>query len=147
MTRGVLFKPVLASILRDRRLGLIICAAALMQLLMTMVGAPGWTCPIFHTLGVPCPGCGLTRATLFLFRGEWKQALTMHAYAPIFLSALIMITVCTIAPRNRAERFIVRTEAVERYTGITFILLGGLILYWLARLLLLQSAFVRLIQG
>jgi len=128
-------------------MGSLICGVAVLQLLLTLYGLPGWTCPIFHTLGIPCPGCGLTRATLFLLRGEWKQALTMHLYAPILLIALIVITFCTIGPRNQVERLVLKTEALERYTGFTIILLGGLILYWLARLLLLQSAFVRLIQG
>lgn len=147
MTRAVFFRPVLATILRDRRLGSIICGVAILQLLLTLVGLPGWTCPIFHTLGVPCPGCGLTRASVFLFRGEWKQALVMHAYAPIFLFALAIITLSTIGPKHQVERLVLKTEMVERYTGITFILLSGLILYWLARLLFLQAAFVRLIQG
>ena len=89
----------------------------------------------------------MTRATLFLMRGDWKQALTMHAYAPVLVLGLLIITLCTVAPRNHVDKIIVRTETLERYTGITFILLGGLIVYWLARLLLLQAAFVRLIQG
>lgn len=89
----------------------------------------------------------MTRATLFLFRGDLKQALTMHAYAPIFLVALVVITFCTIAPRNHVERIVTKTESLESYTGISTILLGGLIVYWLARLLILQTAFVRLIQG
>ena len=89
----------------------------------------------------------MTRATLFLVHGDWKDALTMHAYAPIIAIGLFMIAVCTVAPRNHVDKIIVRTEAIERYTGISFILLGGLIVYWLARLLLLQAAFVRLIQG
>lgn len=89
----------------------------------------------------------MTRATLFLFRGDLKQALMMHAYAPIFLIALIFITLCTIAPRNYVQRIITKTEILESYTGITTILLGGLIVYWLARLLILQTAFVRLIQS
>lgn len=147
MTRAIFFQPMLTSILRDRRLGSIICGAGLLQLLLTLLGVPGWTCPIFHTFGVPCPGCGMTRATLSLFRGDLRQALTLHAYAPIFLVALIFITVCTIAPRNYVARIVTRTETLESYTGITTILLGGLIVYWLARLLILQAAFVRLIQG
>jgi hypothetical protein len=147
MTRAGFFKPVLASILRDRRLSSIICGAALVQLLLTLIRFPGWTCPIFHTFGIPCPGCGLTRATVFLFRGNWKEAMTLHAFAPLFLLALTLMAFATIGPRARIDPIIAKTEAMERYTGITMILLGGLILYWLARLLFWQAAFVRLIQG
>lgn len=71
----------------------------------------------------------------------------MHAFAPVFLFALTIIAFGTLGPRSQIDRVIAKTEAFERYTGITIILLGGLILYWLARLLLLQAAFVRLIQG
>jgi len=71
----------------------------------------------------------------------------MHAFAPLFLFVLTVIAIATVGPRPGIDRMIAKTEALERYTGITMILLGGLILYWLARLLLLQTAFVRLIQG
>jgi len=147
MTDALMFRPLFSGILRDRRLGSFICGAALLQLIFTFLNFPSWPCPIFHTLGIPCPGCGMTRATLFLVHGEWRQALTMHAFAPIVVLALSLITVCTIAPRTRAEWIADRTEVVERYTGLTTLLLSGLILYWLARLLILQSAFVRLIQN
>lgn len=71
----------------------------------------------------------------------------MHAFAPLFLLTMVAIGLSTVAPRSHVDRVILKTEAFERYTGITFIFLAGLILYWLARLLLLQAAFVRLIQG
>jgi uncharacterized protein DUF2752 len=146
MTQAALFRPIFSAILHDRRLSSVICGASLLQLLLTLIRFPSWPCPIFHTLGVPCPGCGMTRATLFLIHGEWKQALVIHAYAPILLIALALITFCTIAPKRQAERIANRTEIIERYTGVSALLLGGLILYWLARLVVLQAAFIRLIQ-
>jgi hypothetical protein len=36
---------------------------------------------------------------------------------------------------------------IERKTGLSVLILGGLLLYWLARLLFLQAAFVQLIRG
>jgi len=35
-------------------------------------------CPTAGLLGLPCPGCGLTRATLLLFQGEFAKALELH---------------------------------------------------------------------
>lgn len=35
-------------------------------------------------LGIPCPGCGLTRAFAHLAKGEWSAALIAHPLAPLF---------------------------------------------------------------
>ena len=35
-------------------------------------------CPMAGSLGIPCPGCGLTRATLALLRGDVGTALHFH---------------------------------------------------------------------
>lgn len=39
-------------------------------------------CPTATVFGVPCPGCGLTRATLRLFHGDLGGALALHPLAP-----------------------------------------------------------------
>jgi hypothetical protein len=147
MNRATLFSPVLSPILHDRRLSSLISGAAFLQVLLVSLRLGGWPCPFFHTLGIPCPGCGMTRATLFLIQGQWKQAFVMHAFAPALLVALALIFFCTISPRAYAERMAQRAEFLERYTGLTTLLIGGLILYWLARLVIFQAAFVRLIRG
>ena len=36
-----------------------------------------------------CPGCGLTRATHHLFRGNIAQALSFNLFVPIILAALV----------------------------------------------------------
>src|SRR4051812_42162582 len=49
-------------------------------------------CPLAGVLGVPCPGCGLTRATLALCHGDLKHALELHplvlVLAPLFIGAM-----------------------------------------------------------
>lgn len=87
----------------------------------------------------------MTRATVFLMQGQLKQSLAMHAFAPLLVVGLLLIAFCTVAPRQHAERLAMRTEMIERRTGLTFLLIGGLILYWLARLLFMETAFIRLI--
>lgn len=41
------------------------------------------TCPTRLGFGVPCPGCGLTRATLAGLRLDWHGVLKFHPLAPI----------------------------------------------------------------
>jgi hypothetical protein len=147
MTRATVFRPMLSTILRDRKLGIAICGVGFLQLILAFSRLPGWPCPFFHASGVPCPGCGMTRASLLLMHGEWKQSILMHAFAPVFLIALVVITLCAFSPRAYVESLANRAELVERYTGITSLLLIGLIVYWVARLLIMQGAFVRMIQG
>lgn len=48
------------------------------------------TCPTALFLGVPCPGCGLTRATLLLFSGDVAGALHMHPLLPLLLPAFVI---------------------------------------------------------
>jgi hypothetical protein len=47
-----------------------------------LVGAAAWSdfpmCPMAGSFGVPCPGCGLTRATLALLHGDVRAALRFH---------------------------------------------------------------------
>lgn len=47
-------------------------------------------CPIRKLFGVPCPGCGLTRAWMSFLTGQWKSALQYH---PLFLAAPIALII------------------------------------------------------
>lgn len=49
-------------------------------------------CPMATVLGIPCPGCGLTRATLALLHGNIRAAFALHplvfVLAPLFAAAI-----------------------------------------------------------
>jgi hypothetical protein len=84
---------------------------------------------------------------MLLLRGEVQASIKFHAFAPIFLVLIAMLIIGTLLPRSVTEPLINKAEALERQTGLTIIILGGLILYWLARLLLFPTMFARLIRG
>lgn len=142
-----LFAPVLATVLRDRKLVFAVTAAAFAQFGLAALKLPAWQCPLLQVLGIPCPGCGLTRATVVLFHGDWRGSIAFHAFAPVFLLALVLVGCTALLPHAPRRWIISGVEALERQTGITTLLLLALIVYWLARLLILQSAFVQLIRG
>lgn len=52
----------------------------------------GWGCPVQHFTGIPCPGCGLSRAAAALLRLDWWTAFRYHpmiyALPPVVLLVL-----------------------------------------------------------
>jgi hypothetical protein len=84
---------------------------------------------------------------MLLLKGEVQASIKFHAFAPIFVVLIGMLVICTLLPRTVTDQFINKAETLERQTGITIIILGGLILYWLARLILFPTAFAQLIRG
>ena len=53
-------------------------------------------CPLASLLGIPCPGCGLTRATLALLHGQLGAAYALHPLVFV-LSPLFIASVCSAA--------------------------------------------------
>ena len=59
-------------------------------------------CPIMDALGVPCPGCGLTRSMSCSLRGLWTEAWQYHPWGPVFLAYLMgAIIVCLVPLDSR----------------------------------------------
>ena len=146
MVQRTTFLP-LAPMLRDRKFGLVLIGALGLHVGFSSMNLPSWECPFFRLTGMPCPGCGLTRACLLLLRGEVQASITFHAFAPIFILLITMMIVTTLLPKAVTEPLIHKAELWERQTGLTLIILGGLILYWLARLFLFPNTFAQLIRG
>ncbi|HWN11218.1 MAG TPA: DUF2752 domain-containing protein [Pyrinomonadaceae bacterium] len=146
MAPQIAFVP-LAALLRNRRFGLILTGVLSLHIIFVLLHLPLWECPFFKVTGLPCPGCGLTRACLMLLQGDVHGAVRFHAFAPIFIILISMMMLATVLPKTVAEPFIQKAETLERKTGITLIILSGLILYWLARLLLSPTMFAQLIRG
>ena len=61
---------------------------------------PGLSCPLRALSGIPCPTCFLTRATCASLRGDWHQALQLHAFGPLVAAALVLWSVQAIRART-----------------------------------------------
>jgi len=48
-------------------------------------------CPIRLITGVPCPGCGLTRAFCFMTHGHFREAMSFNALAPLVLAYMAFL--------------------------------------------------------
>jgi len=137
----------ISSILRHRKFALVFAGGVGLQIGLSAFRLHPWQCPIFSSTGIPCPGCGLTRAMVLLLQGQWRASIQYHAFAPIFLLLGVATLVALLLPPSISGPLVFKAETLERQTKLTVIILTGLILYWLARLLFLNSAFVQLIRG
>ena len=144
---SALSRPILAPLLRKRVVCLAITGATILQLSLVMAGLPGWHSPVHYVFGLPDPGCGLSRAIVALLRGDWQTSLTFHAFAPLFVVALTLIAITAVLPAWPRDKIAAWVERIEGHTGLTAILLIGLVAYWLVRLLILRAAFINLIAG
>lgn len=133
----------LAALLRDRRVALGLTALAAVQVAGVAAGVGGWPCLVKSALGIPCPGCGLTRASVALLRGEFASAFGTHAFAPVLLAGLAALAVAGLLPAARREAFASLVGRFERRTKAAYVLFGALLLYWSVRLLFLPGAFNR----
>ena len=53
---------------------------------------------LFHYLtGLPCPGCGLTRAVVCTAHGLWREAIFYHPLGPLFFAAFLGIALLPLA--------------------------------------------------
>lgn len=130
----LVFTPVLAALLAQRREGLILVGVGVLQVGLHLAGVPGWQCPIKAVTGLPCPGCGLTAAVGDLLHGDWRGAMATHAFAPLFLLAFILLLVVSILPEAARQRAVAAVAAGERRTGLAAWVLFSLIVYWGFRL-------------
>ncbi len=64
----------------------------------------GSACPVYLIFGIPCPGCGMTRAWLYLFCGEVMKAFDFH---PMFFAVPIVVfclILCIIKPKLKKSK-------------------------------------------
>jgi hypothetical protein len=123
-----------ADLVVSRRLACALLVAGLTQATLVYLGWPGWPCPVQAALGLPCPGCGLSRATAALLHGEWRAALTIHPFVFLALGVVALAGVGAFAPSRLADRVARAIRALEIRTRATFILVTAFLLYGLVRL-------------
>jgi hypothetical protein len=131
------FPTIVADLIEDRRQARALLALLLAGLLGTAFGPVGWPCPIQAALGIPCPGCGLTRGVLELLAGHGSAALALHPLAPLGLAAALLLTVAALLPAPALARLAGGVRRAEATAALDPIVVGALIVVWLFRLVVL----------
>ena len=97
-------------------------------------------CPGAALFGVPCPGCGLSRAASLLLHGDLQGALLLHPLSPVLVPLVL-------AAATRAAFEHVRGAAPAVHTGraarglrrsqrlLSWLLVGLVLVVWAARFL------------
>jgi hypothetical protein len=60
-------------------------------------------CPVALILGLPCPGCGITRALGHATHGRLREAFEFHALWPFILAYLVFLWIYKILEAARGE--------------------------------------------
>ena len=141
------FTPLLRPLLHGRWPSLSLAAIGLTQIGLTMHHVSAWPCPFFHLTGIPCPGCGATRACVALLRGQWAQSLRMHALGSIFLIVIVLLLIGGVLPGRYRGAFAAAVEWFERRTAAGYLFFVLLLLYWIARLAVDPQGFIRLMKA
>lgn len=139
-----LLRPQFAGLLRQRRAAAVMGLAGVAQITLTRLHIVGMECPVPRLFGVPCPGCGLTRACVALLSGsgEWVH---LHALAPMILLATVLLLVAAVLPEQKRLALAANVEHLERRTAAPALALAVILLYWTARLIYAPAAFKSLV--
>jgi hypothetical protein len=87
-------------------------------------------CPFKALTGIPCPGCGMTRAILSIIKGDFHGAI---GYNPFSFFLLFMVVI-SVVPGKQAEKLPSIAPVVINYFFIV-VLIAVLIFWFFAGLL------------
>ncbi len=92
---------------------------------------PGYSCPIRHATGIPCPSCFLTRSICASLGGDFLSALKLHLFGPPLAILLILWSILSL----KRKKFVkINFKSNFFYTGFLFFLI-----YWFYRLIMYFS--------
>lgn len=90
-----------------------------------------YVCPSMIVLGLPCPGCGVTRAGLLLLGGRFQESLAMN---PMLAAVLLAAPFYLWLWRRRVTGRLAKTAAVKWSNRLTILLISISILVFLYRM-------------
>ena len=83
-----------------RRLLLLLGMIVYFAVAFTVMEKTGIGCVFLYFLGIPCPGCGMTRALAAVLRGDAASAFSFH---PLWWTLPLLLLPPLPTPRQRAS--------------------------------------------
>ncbi|HUP16425.1 MAG TPA: DUF2752 domain-containing protein [Acidimicrobiia bacterium] len=87
-------------------------------------------CPMALLTGVACPGCGMSRAIAWMFRGDLERSVGYHPLAPLVVVISVVAVVWALGRRLRGWK----SPPTALFTGGVMVLAALLMAVWIARL-------------
>jgi len=102
-------------------------------------------CPFHRATGLPCPGCGMSRAMAAMSQGDLGAALGLHPFVVFAWPAFLVLALLAVAPSGltaRVERALDRHgESLTRGYRVVFTAFLGFGVLRLLVVLTLQTPF------
>ena len=87
---------------------------------------PGYSCPIRHATGVPCPSCFLTRSICASLGGDFLNAFKIHLFGPPLAALLLIWSILSLKRKK-----ILRINFNSKFLFVGFSIF---LIYWIYRL-------------
>jgi hypothetical protein len=130
---------LMADLVSSSRMATALLLAGVLQIALVSLGAPGWPCPFQEALGLPCPGCGLSRASVALLHGDLRSALLIHPFVVLVPAFLILVGAGALLPPPLRERVAAGLRRLEARVPLGLIAVIAFITFGLMRLAVLAG--------
>lgn len=116
-------------------LGRAIRVGALLAVVGALLAGKVQLCPFAALTHQPCPGCGLTRASISIARGELAAAFSLHPFAFALTPLLGMAIVLAAVSYVRGGRAALPARFARVFYPACVALFVAMIAFWAARFL------------
>lgn len=96
---------------------------------------PGFVlCPFRAVTGLPCPGCGMTRAFCSIGHGDFAGAFGFNPLAPFVFAAALLLWAHALATLLKLDTARSALERLRPTTRVTRVMLAVTLVWWVVRL-------------
>jgi hypothetical protein len=101
---------------------------------LLVFGPVSWPCPVRLVFGIPCPTCGITRATRLALHGELAEATQMHPL--VWLAVPVVLGFLVVEAVGYVRTGAWGASSKVRGSGVLMLVTSSLLFaLWIARFL------------
>ena len=102
-------------------------------------------CPIKMVMGLPCPGCGITKSIIFAYQGDVLKSLSYHIFGyPAIVASVLAIVVLIMEIITGREYF----QKILYSSRLAYVLAFILVSYHVIRIIIFiwQHSLIEILQ-